>query len=119
MVRVTVVVCFRLPEVPVMVMLNVPAEARRPTVSVSVLDVVAGFGLNEAVTRFGKPEAESVTEPEKPFVGAIVIVDLPFEPRATLRLAGEAVRLKFGPGVTVSETVVELTSDPEVPVTVI
>jgi len=88
-------------------------------VRVRVLVVVVVLGLNEAVTRFGKPDAESVTEPVKPFSCAMEIVDAPRPPRATLRLAGKAERLKFGPGVTVSETVVELTSEPEVPVTVI
>ena len=101
-----------------MVMLNVPVEARRPTVSVSVLEVVAGFGLNEADTRPGKAEAESVTAPVKPFSCAIVIVEVPRLPRATFKLAGEAARLKFGPGVTVSETTVEFASAAEVPVTV-
>jgi len=119
MVRATVVVRFRPPEVPVMVMVNVPVAARRPTVSVSVLDVFAGFGLSEADTRLGKPEVERVTAPVKPPEGVMVIVDMPRAPRARFRLAGDAARLKFGPGVMVSETVVELTSEPEVPVMVI
>ena len=119
MVSVTVVECFRLPDVPLTVMVNVPMAARRPTFKVSVLEVVVGFGLNEADTRFGKPDAENVTEPVKPFTCAMEIVDVPRPPRARSRLAGEAARLKFGPGVTVSETVVELTSELEAPVTVI
>ena|SRR5215813_10202519 len=119
MVRVTEVECFRLPDVPLTVTVNVPMAARRPTFNVSVLEAVVGFGLNEAVTRFGNPDAERVTEPVKPFSCAMEIVDVPRPPRATFRLAGEAARLKFGPGVTVSETVVELTSEPEAPVTVI
>ena len=111
--------CFRPPDVPLMVIVNVPVAARRPTFNVSVLDVCAGFGLNEAETRFGKPDAERVTDPVKPFSGAMEMVDVPRLPRARFRLVGEAARLKFGPGVTVSEMVVELTSEPEVPVTVI
>lgn len=102
-----------------MVMLKAPVEARLPTVSVSVLEAVAGFGLNEAETRFGKPEAENVTPSVKPLAGAMLIADWPRLPRATPRLAGEAARLKFGPGVTVSETTVELAKGPEVPLTVI
>ena len=102
-----------------MVMLKDPVAARRPTVNVSVLEDVAGFGLNEAETRPGSPDADKVTGPVKPFRGVMVMVDLPLLPRATFKLAGEAARLKSGPGVTVSETVVELTKAPEVPVTVI
>ena len=51
------VVCVRLPEVPVTVTVNVPRLALLLAVSVTVLELVAGFGLNDAVTPFGKPEA--------------------------------------------------------------
>jgi hypothetical protein len=36
-------------------------------VSVNVLAVLAGFGLNDAVTPLGKPDADMVTLPPNPF----------------------------------------------------
>jgi len=45
-VSVMVVVAFRLPEVPVMVMVEVPAFAVLAAVRVRMLVEVAGFGLN-------------------------------------------------------------------------
>jgi hypothetical protein len=73
-VKLIVVVCVRLPEVPVMVTVAAPVVAVELTVRVSVLVVVAGFGLKAAVTPAGKPEAESDTAPLKPFTAVIVIV---------------------------------------------
>jgi hypothetical protein len=73
----TVVVCDRLPDVPVMVIVLVPVAAVAPTVSVNLLVEVAGFVPNEAVTPFGNPEAASVTSPVKPFSGVIVMVEVP------------------------------------------
>ena len=91
-VRLIVVVCVRLPEVPVTVTLD-----------------VAGLGLNAALTPLGTPEAESVTWPVKPPDGVMVIVLLPVEPWLINKLPGEADRLKFAvpDPFTVSETVVE------------
>ena len=82
--------------------------ARLPTVSVRVLEDVAGFGLNDADTLPGKPEADKLTVPVNPFDGAMVMLDLPFVPREMLKVEGEAERLKFGPEVTVKEIVVVL-----------
>lgn len=48
----------------------------------------------------------------------MVIVDVPVLPLATLRLLGEAERLKFGPGFTVRLIVMEWVRLPEVPVIV-
>lgn len=101
-----VVLCDSAPDVPVMVTVNVPTFARLPTVSVRVLEDVAGFGLNDADTLPGKPEADNLTLPVKPFGGAMVMVDLPFVPREMLRVEGEAERLKSGPEVSVREIVV-------------
>ena len=50
MVRVIVVECFKVPDVPVTVIVNVPLAAVLLMRSVSVLDVVAGFALKDAVT---------------------------------------------------------------------
>ena len=91
-----------------MVTVNVPVFARPPTVSVRVLEDAAGFGLNDADTLPGKPEADKLTLPANPFVGAMVMLDLPLVPRTTLKVEGEAERLKFGPEVTVKEIVVVL-----------
>ena len=57
----------RLPEVPVTVRVTVPVAAVLVAVRVSELEVVAGFGLNDAVTPLGRPEADKLTLPLKPF----------------------------------------------------
>ena len=64
--RLTVVVLVKLPELPVMVTVGAPAVAVLLAVSVKVLVAVAGFGLKEAVTPLGKPDADKLTLPEKP-----------------------------------------------------
>lgn len=93
----TVVVCVKLPEIPVIVILTVPVVAVLLAVSVRTLVVVAGFVANPAVTPDGKPLAESVTLPLKLLVGLIVIVLVPpAPPCTTVTLPGEADKLKFG-----------------------
>ncbi len=76
-VRLIVVVLLKLPAVPVTVIVAVPVAAVVLAVKVSVLVVVAGFGVNTAVTPLGKPDAENVTLPLKPFAGVIVTVLVP------------------------------------------
>jgi hypothetical protein len=68
-----------------------------------------------AVTPLGRPEADKVTAPLKPFWGVTVIVLERLVPCVTLRLAGDADRLKFGADVTVSASVVVLVKLPEIP----
>ena len=97
----------RLPEVPVMVTVDVPVAALLLAVSVRLLVVVAEAGLNEAVTPLGRPEADKLMLPKKPFCGVTVMVLDPFAPWTTVRLAGDAERLKLGAAPTVRETVVE------------
>jgi hypothetical protein len=46
-------------------------------VKVSTLVPVVGFGLNDAVTPSGKPDAARFTLSEKPFLPTTVIVDVP------------------------------------------
>ncbi len=75
--RARVVVTVRLPEVPVIITVTVPVAAVVLAVKVSVLLAVAGLGLNAAVTPLGKPDAERVTLPLKPFDGVMVIVLVP------------------------------------------
>ena len=78
--RESVVVLIKLPEVPVMITVAVPVAAVPLVVSVNVLVVVAGFVLNAAVTPLGKPEADKVTLPLKPFCGVTVMVLVPPAP---------------------------------------
>jgi hypothetical protein len=57
------------------------------TVKVSVVDVVAGFGLKEPVVPDGKPATENVTAELKPFTGLIVTVYVavpPLRPSVTV-----------------------------------
>ena len=58
-VRLTYAVRVKLPDTPVIVTVTVPKAAEPLAVSVNVLVVVVGFGLNAAVTPFGRPEADS------------------------------------------------------------
>jgi hypothetical protein len=96
-VRETVVVFVKLPEVPVMVTVAGPATAVLAADSVKVLVLVAGLGLKAAVTPFGKPVADKVTVPLKPFCGVTVMVLVPLAPCVTVTLAGEDESEKFDP----------------------
>jgi hypothetical protein len=116
-----VVVCLRLPDVPVTVTVTVPRGALLLAVNVSVLVDVAGSGLNDAVTPLGSREAESDTLPVKPPDGAIVIAVLTEDPRETDTLFGEADSVKSPPtaaAFTVRVTDVACVRLPDVPVTV-
>jgi hypothetical protein len=64
----------------VIVTVDVPVAAVTPTVSVKELVVVAEGGLKEAVTPLGKPDADKLTLPVKPFSGATVMVLEPLNP---------------------------------------
>ena len=92
-----------MPDVPVMVTVTVPVVAALLAASVKVLVAVAGFGLNDAVTPLGKPDADKLTLPPKPFCGVTAIVLVPLVPCVMLRLLGDAERVKFGAAVTVNE----------------
>ncbi len=83
-VRVIVVVFVKLPDVPVV--------AALVAASVNALVMVAGFGLNDALTPLGRPEADKLTLPLKPFCGVTVIVLVPVLPCMMLRLLGDAER---------------------------
>ena len=118
-----VVVLVRLPDLPVTVMLPVPTVAELLAEIVTVLDPVAGLGLKEAVTPLGKLELEKVTLLLKPLDGVMVIVLLPLEPCAIVRLLGDADSVKSGCDggavpVTVRLMVVVRVKLPDVPVTV-
>jgi len=71
------------PEVPVIVTVDIPVAAVLLAVSVKVLIAlvgVVGFVLNDAVTPFGRPDAAKLTFPVKPFWGATVMVLEPLDP---------------------------------------
>lgn len=79
-VRLITVVAVALPEVPVIVTAAAPSEAERLTVKLRILEDVVLWGLNEAVTPLGRPEAERPTLPEKPLAGFTVMVASPLLP---------------------------------------
>jgi hypothetical protein len=87
-------------------------------VSVKVLVFMVLAGLNEGVTPLGRPETDKLTLPLKPLSGFTVIVLAPLEPCAMVRLLGEAESVKFGGGLTVRDSVVELDRLPDEPVMV-
>ena len=97
-----------MPEVPVIVTVDIPVVAVALAMSVKILVPVVGFVPNDAVTPLGRPDAAKVTLPVKPFWGATAIVLGPLAPWRMLRLLGEAERLKSGVAVvlTVREMVV-------------
>ena len=100
-VRVTVVVCVRAPEVPVMVTVELPAAAVLLAESVSTRAV-----LIDAVTPAGTPDAASATVPVNPFAGVMVIVLVPLDPWPMDKLLGEAARLKSGAAVALTLSVI-------------
>jgi hypothetical protein len=64
----------------VIVTVEVPVAALTPTVSAKELVVVAEVGLKDVVTPLGKPDADKLTLPVKPFRGATVMVLEPLDP---------------------------------------
>src|SRR5437879_6015271 len=88
-VREMVVVFVKLPDEPVTVTVTVPVVAMLPADSVNVLVLAVLLGLNDAVTPLGRPDADKLTLPLKPFCGVTVMVLAPFVPWTTLRLLGE------------------------------
>lgn len=66
-VRLMLVVWVSVPEVPVTVIVLVPVVAVLLAVNVSTLLEVVGLTPNDAVTPLGRPEAERLTDPVKPF----------------------------------------------------
>jgi hypothetical protein len=95
-VREILVAFVKLPDEPVMVTLNAPMAAVALAVNVNVLAVVAGFALKDAVTPLGRPDADKLTLPLKPFCGVTVIVLVPAVPCVIVKLLGDAERAKCG-----------------------
>jgi hypothetical protein len=119
-VRAIVAVLVTLPAIPAIVTVTVPVVAVPLAVNVSVLVLVALAGLKEAVTPLGRPEADKLTLPLKPFCGVMVTVLVPFAPCIIVRLLGDAESVKFaaGAGFTVSDMLVVLVMLPDIPVIV-
>lgn len=103
-----------------MVTVAVPVVAVLAAVNVKVLLEAVLAGLKLAVTPLGRPEADRLTLPVKPFTEFTVMVLLPLVPCVMVRLVGEAESEKFGCAVAliVNETVVVWVVLPEVPVMV-
>ena len=79
-VNATVVLAVRLPDVPLMVTVDVPTVAELLAVSVNTLDPVAGLVPKEAVTPLGRPDAARVTLPLNPFAPVTVMVSVALLP---------------------------------------
>jgi len=80
----------KLPDVPVTVTVTVPVVAVPLAVNVNVLVVAVLLGLNEAVTPLGRPDADKLTLPLKPFCGVTVMVLVAVAPRTIVKLLGDA-----------------------------
>ena len=87
------------PDVPVIVTVEVPVVALAPAVKVSVL-VLPEKALKDAFTPLGRPEADRVTLPLKPFCWFTAIAVDAVSPCVTLTLAGKAESVKLGGAVT-------------------
>ena len=105
-VKVIEVVGIREPDVPLITMVLEPTVANEVAVKVTVLVLVAGFVPNVAVTPLGRPEStDKVTLLLKPPDGVMVIVlAMLVVPWLTLKVAGDAARVKLGATATVTGT---------------
>ena len=79
-VRATVVVCVRLPEVPVIVTVAGPTVAVLDAVNVTRLLPIVVLGLNDAVTPPGSPLAVRATALLNPPMSVTVTVLVPLKP---------------------------------------
>ena len=105
-VKVIEVVGIREPDVPLITMVLEPTVANEVAVKVTVLVLVAGFVPNVVVTPLGRPEStDKVTLLLKPPDGVMVIVlAMLVVPWLTLKVAGDAARVKLGATATVTGT---------------
>src|SRR5204862_3313556 len=91
-VRLTEVLCVALVAVPVIVRVYVPGAAvPAPTVSVELPPAVTEAGLSVAVAPAGAPLTVRFTVSAEPLVTAVEMVDVPFAPCTSERLAGLAL----------------------------
>jgi hypothetical protein len=96
---VIVAVLAKLPEVPVTVTVEVPIAAVPVADRVKRLAVVAGFVPKTALTPFGRPATVKFAVLLNPFKALMVMVLEPEAPWTTVKLAGDAERVKLGVGV--------------------
>jgi hypothetical protein len=104
-----------------MVSVDVPTAAAPVATSERTLLLVAGLGLNEAVTPLGIPVAVSVTPPVNPPLSVTVMVSVTPELRARVNDGEDGAIVKLPPPeepVTVSMIVVDALMDPDVHETV-
>jgi hypothetical protein len=115
-----VVVAVSVPDVPVIVTVEVPVAAELLAASVRTLLPVVGLVPNEAVTPLGKPDAASVTLPVNPPTSVTVMVSVPLLPCVIDSDEGDDANVKPGVALTltVSAIVVVADSVPDVPVIV-
>jgi hypothetical protein len=113
----SVALLLKVPEVPVIVTVDVPATAVLAAVRVSVLmpDLTA---LRVAVTPLGSPDAASATVPLKPEISVIAMLLAPLAPAVTLKVVRVAASLKVGCGTMLSAMVTLAVRLPDVPVIV-
>jgi len=114
-VKAMVVVADNAPDVPVMVIVNVPAGVELVGVTVSTLAPVTGFGLKEKKVLLGRLATVRDTLPANPPWFVTVIVDTPLAPWVTVSEAGAAPRVKLpdttGCTVTVAVRVIAVPLD--------
>ena len=84
------VVLVKPPDMPVTVTVAVPVAAVLLAVSVNLLVLAVLVGLNDAVTPLGRPVADKLTLPVKPFCGVTVMVLAPLAPCVIVKLFGDA-----------------------------
>ena len=84
------VVLVKPPDMPVTVTVAVPVAAVLLAVSVNLLVLAVLVGLNDAVTPLGRPVANKLTLPVKPFCGVTVMVLAPLAPCVIVKLFGDA-----------------------------
>src|ERR1700733_5727722 len=91
----------KLPEVPVMVTVELPAAAVPAAVKVRVLlpDAIAP---KVALTPIGRPDAASATVPLKPFKAVMAMLLALLAPGVRLKVVGVAASVKFGCATMVS-----------------
>lgn len=94
-VRVIVVVAVKPPEVPVMVIVELPIVAALPAVNVRTLELVDETGLKDAATPLGNPDAEKATAPENGLTSVTVIVSVLLLASSTDVAATEGFRVKL------------------------
>ena len=113
-------VAVNVPDVPVMMTLEVRAVAVLLAVRVSTLLPVVGLVLNTAPTPLGSPDAANVTLPANPPASITVTVSVMAEPCVTDSVAAAAASVKLGvcTVLTVSETAELAVRAPDVPVIV-